>query len=298
MAGSSPAMTIGELLGGAAKRLTDAGVEDARRDARILLAAALGIDTGALLARDDQAASPETMQRFDAMIARREGREPVARILGRRGFWTLDLAVTPDTLDPRPDSETVVEAVLARVKDRAAPLRILDLGTGSGCLLLALLSELPKAWGLGVDRSPGAAQAARANAAINRLDTRTSVMVGDWTASLDGRFDVVVSNPPYIEHEAISGLMPEVRLYDPVAALDGGLDGLDAYRAILADLPRLLAPGALVAFELGQGQGPAVGSTMAAAGLAGIETRPDLAGIGRCIIATYGHNHHTQPIGS
>lgn len=232
------------------------------------------------------------------MIRRREAREPVARILGRRGFWTLDLQVTTDTLDPRPDSETVVEAVLARVQDRAAPLRLLDLGTGSGCLLLALLSELPKAWGLGVDRSPGAAMAARANAALNRLDTRTAFVVGNWADALEGRFDVVVSNPPYIEQDAIAGLMPEVRQYDPVAALDGGLDGLDAYRAILADLPRLLAPGAMAAFELGQGQGQAVGAMMGAAGFARIEIRPDLAGIGRCIIATYGQNHHTQLNGS
>jgi release factor glutamine methyltransferase len=291
-------MTIGDLLRAATTRLSAAGVADARRDARILLAAALGIDMGMLIARDDQSASPEAAQRFDAMIRRREAREPVARILGRRGFWTLDLQVTTDTLDPRPDSETVVEAVLARLSDKTAPYRILDLGTGSGCLLLALLSELPKAWGLGVDRSPGAAAAARANARLNRLDTRTSVMVGDWATSLDARFDVVVANPPYIEQDAIAGLMPEVREYDPVAALDGGLDGLDAYRAILADLPRLLVPGALAAFELGQGQGQAVGAMMGAAGFSRIEIRPDLAGIGRCIIATYGQNHHTQLNGS
>lgn len=232
------------------------------------------------------------------MVRRREAREPVARILGRRGFWTLDLQVTPDTLDPRPDSETVVEAVLARTPDRSAPLRILDLGTGSGCLLLALLSELPKASGLGIDRSPGAAAAARANARRNGLDARARFAVGDWTSALAGPFDIVVSNPPYIERGAIPGLMPEVREYDPVAALDGGLDGLEAYRAILAGLPRLLASGALVAFELGQGQDGPVGNLMRAAGLESPVVAPDLAGIGRCIIATYRQNHHTQPDGS
>lgn len=291
-------MRFAEAIDAATKRLAAAGVDDARRDARILLAAAMKIDIGTLLARDDQEAPPDAAQRFEAMIQRREAREPVARILGRRGFWTLDLEVTRDTLDPRPDSETVIEAVLSRLADRSAPLKLLDLGTGSGCLLLALLSELPNAWGLGVDRSSGAAAAARANARANRLDTRTSIVVGDWATALAGAFDVIVSNPPYIERGAIAGLMPEVRQYDPVAALDGGLDGLDAYRAILADLPRLLAPGALVAFELGQGQDGPVGNLMRAAGLLSPVVRPDLAGIGRCIMATYGHNHHTQLIGS
>jgi len=281
-------VTIRDLLASAAQRLAAAGVEGARRDARLLLAAALGLEAGALVARDDEAVEPAAAARFARMVDRRAAREPVARILGRRGFWTLALAVTPDTLDPRPDSETLVEAVLARIPDRAAPLRLLDLGTGSGCLLLALLSELPRAWGVGLDRSPGATRTARQNAGRNRLDARCGFVVGDWTAALGARFDVVVANPPYIEHGAIAGLMPEVRGYDPALALDGGPDGLDAYRAILADLGRVLAPGGLVAVELGQGQGDGVAALMEAAGLSVKERRRDLAGIERCIIATGG----------
>lgn len=281
-------MTLRGLLDAAAKRLAQAGVEESRRDARILLAAALGIDAATLLARDGREPAPDEAARFQAMIDRRAAREPVARILGRRGFWTLDLQVTPDTLDPRPDSETLVEAVLAHVPGRSAPLRLLDLGTGSGCLLLALLSELPNATGIGVDRSEGAARVARANARAARLDDRAGFVVGDWAASLDARFDVILSNPPYIERVAIEGLAPEVRDHDPRAALDGGPDGLDAYRAILGDAGRLMAPGALVALELGKDQDRPVACLVEAAGLKVEEIRPDLAGIGRCIIATGG----------
>ncbi|MCC6466907.1 MAG: peptide chain release factor N(5)-glutamine methyltransferase [Alphaproteobacteria bacterium] len=280
-------MTIKEALAHAAKRLAAAGVEDARRNARLLLAAAMKAPPGAHLA-DDTIVDDDAAARFAAMIARREAREPVSRILGRRGFWTLDLAIGPDTLDPRPDSETVVEAVLARVADRRAKLRVLDLGTGSGCLLLALLAELPRATGLGVDRAPGAVAVARANAAAAQLGGRAEFAVGDWTRGLSGAFDIVVANPPYIPRAELAGLMPEVAGFDPRAALDGGVDGLEAYRAILADLKRVLAPGAIVALEIGAGQATAVKELVNHAGLSIMEVRQDLAGIDRCIVATGG----------
>lgn len=285
--------TVGDALAAAVKRLAAAGIEDARRDARLLLAAAAGAAPGAHLA-DDAAIDDATATRFRAMILRRAAREPVSRILGRRGFWTLDLAIDAHTLDPRPDSETVVEAVLAQVADRTAKLRLLDLGTGSGCLLLALLSEMPNATGLGVDVAPGAVAIARANARAAGLDGRARFAVGDWTRGVAGPFDVAVSNPPYVRRDDLAGLMPEVARYDPVAALDGGADGLDAYRAILAGLPPLLAPGALVAFEVGQGQAARVRNLINHVGLTVLEARRDLAGIERCILATGGQNHHTR----
>ena len=280
---------VATLLAEAAARLSAAGVDDARRDARLLLAAAMKLDQAALVARDDQPVAEDVAQRFLAHVARRAAREPVSRILGRRGFWTLELALTPDTLDPRPDSETLVEAAVAHLAGRRdEALRLLDLGTGSGCLLLALLAELPRALGVGVDRAEGAAAAARANATAAGLAGRAHFVVGDWTRPLAGSFDLVVANPPYIRRDALEGLMPEVARYDPVLALDGGPDGLDCYRAILPNLPRLLAPGAAVAFEIGAGQGDAVATLLAQTHLRVQQRRSDLAGVERCILATGG----------
>jgi release factor glutamine methyltransferase len=280
-----------ELVAGATAKLKSAGVENPRRDARILLAAALGLEANANLS--DRALTAAEMRKFKTMVARRAKREPVSRILGRRDFWTLTLKLNKDTLDPRPDSETLVEAVLAHLPDKARALRILDLGTGTGCLLLALLSELKNATGLGVDRATGALRAARANAKAAGLGARARFTRGDWSKGLGGRFDVVVANPPYIPARAIQHLMPEVARFDPRAALDGGRDGLAAYRAILADLRRVLASHALVAFEVGQGQAGAVARLLKGAGLQVLEARCDLAGIERCIIATAGQIRHT-----
>lgn len=285
---------VAQLLDAANEKLKAAGADEPRRDARLLLASILKVDQAALIARDDQAVTQDQERRFLGLIDRRAAREPVSRILGRRGFWTLDLQVTPDTLDPRPDTETVVEAVLAALPDRQAPLRVLDLGTGTGCLLLALLSELPNAIGVGVDRAAGAAMTARANAVASGLARRAHVVVGDWVGPLAGPFNVVVANPPYIERNQVSRLMPEVARFDPVLALDGGPDGLDAYRAILKDLPRVLAPGAIVAFEIGAGQGDSVATLMRLAHLEVRMRRSDLAGIERCILATGGQNHHSR----
>lgn len=278
-------MNATDAIRAAALRLEAAGVADPRLDARLLAAAALGVDARALFGRPQMPLSDAAAARLDDFVRRRAAREPVSRILGRRGFWTLDLALGPDTLDPRPDSETVVDAVLAEIGDRAAPLRILDFGTGSGCLLLALLSELPAATGLGIDASPGALAVAEANARECGLAARARFALGDWGRGLTGCHDAIVANPPYIPDADIAGLAPEVAQWDPRAALAGGRDGLDCYRALAPDIARLLAAGGVAAIEIGQGQGRAVAELLEAAGLSVNAVRRDLAGIERCVVA-------------
>jgi release factor glutamine methyltransferase len=277
----SPAETVGALLARATRTLAEAGVAEARLDARLLVGHALDLSREAMFAYPEAGIGAAAADRAWALIRRRAAREPVSHILGRKGFWTLELAVGPDILAPRPDSETVVEAVLAS----ARPGRILDLGTGSGCLLLALLSEWKEATGIGVDRNPGALRVAAANAAATGLADRAAFVAGSWGAVLTGRFDVIVSNPPYIPTADIAGLDPEVARYEPRLALDGGADGLDCYRALLPDMARLLAPGGLAALEVGAGQAADVAALAEAAGLAVVELRRDLAGIERCVVA-------------
>ena len=193
--------------------------------------------------------------------------------------------MSPDTFDPRPESETIVEAVLKALPARDGPLRLLDLGTGSGCLLLALLSELPHAIGVGIDLVPAAVRTARENGRMLGLSDRTVFAVGDWGAAVRGRFDAVVANPPYIAAAALAELPREVAAYDPPRALDGGADGLEAYRAIAADLPRLLARRGIFAAEIGQGQAVAVAEILRSNGIVGRAVVPDLAGILRCVLA-------------
>jgi release factor glutamine methyltransferase len=274
-----PAQSPAALLAEAARVLQDAGIDNPRREARLLLAFAAGLDQAALL-RDLHA--PLAAPNFAEFVRRRAAREPLALITGRQGFWTLDLDVSADTLIPRADSEAVVEAALAA---RAGQVRrVLDLGTGTGCLLLAVLSECPAAWGIGVDRSPGAVALARRNAAGCGFADRTAFFCGDWAQALDARFDLVLSNPPYIEAAAIAGLMPEVARYEPRAALDGGPDGLDAYRSILAALPGLLTPDGAAVLELGIGQAGPVGQLAVAQGLVRVGLQNDLAAVPRAIV--------------
>ena len=279
--------TLADALRAATRVLAAAGVPAPEVDARILLLAAAGLDRLALLLDPERPLPPEAAARLDGWIVRRAGREPVSRILGRRDFWGLTLRVTPDVLDPRPDTETLVAAVLdALGPRRAAPLRLLDLGTGSGAILCALLSELPGAIGWAVDRSAAACAVARGNLAAQGLASRSLVLQGDWASALAPRsVDVVVSNPPYIETAVIAGLDRDVRDHDPAAALDGGVDGLACYRLLAADLPRLLAPDGIAGFEVGQGQAGDVAGLIAAAGLGDITTRADLAGIPRAVLA-------------
>jgi len=275
-------MTAAELLTAAAGRLVEAGIENPRREARLLLNLALGIDANARL--PEREIAPADAALFETFVARRAGHEPYSRIAGRREFWSLDFALSPDTLDPRPDSETLIEAALERIADRAAPLSVVDFGTGTGALLLALLSELPNATGIGVDISAGAVETARRNAAALGLSARARFVLGRWGEGLTTPADVIVTNPPYISAKDMSRLPPEVREFDPAAALDGGPDGLSAYRELALDLKRLLSESGIALCEIGAGQAPAVTAIMAASGLDLTGSRADLAGIERCLV--------------
>ena len=218
-------------------------------------------------------------------MARRLAGEPVDRIIGSRGFWTLDLAVLPDVLSPRSDTETIVRAALdwARKRPAGQPLRILDWGTGSGAILLALLAELPHATGLGLDISDAALEAARHNAARTGLADRAAIARGSWDLRVNGRFDIVVSNPPYIPSATIEALDPEVRDHDPRLALDGGADGLDCYRALLPALRGVLAEPGIAVLEFGHRQGPDIAALAADAGLKLVGFHNDLSGLQRAI---------------
>ena len=272
-------MTLREALASAAEALTAAGVEQPRREARLLAAHLLGAPAGRFL-DPDQPVEPAV---WSALVARRARREPLAFITGRRGFWTLDLAVSPATLIPRPDSETLIAAARTLFPAPASVGRILDLGTGTGSLLLAALCEFPSAFGVGVDRAPDAALLAARNAAANGLAGRSAFLAADWAAPLNAAFDLVLCNPPYIPSGDIVGLMPEVAGFEPGSALDGGPDGLDAYRALLAHLPPLLAPGGAAVFELGVGQRDPVRALAEAVGMHYLGTEADLSGIARAI---------------
>nr|WP_283091900.1 peptide chain release factor N(5)-glutamine methyltransferase [Magnetospirillum sulfuroxidans] len=267
-------------------RFQAAGIDTARLDARLLVAEALAVEPGRLISHPEIIPDPQQQTAIEGMAARRENREPISHILGRRGFWTLDLRVTADTLDPRPDTETLVAGMLERLVDHAAPLRLLDFGTGSGCILLALLSELPQASGLGIDQSAAALAVAAENAANTGLAARASFQCGNWGQGLSGQFDVIVSNPPYIPDGEIDGLAPEVSRHEPRSALAGGGDGLECYRALAPHIVRLLAPGGVVGVEVGAGQADDVAALFTAAGLSSPRVAPDLSGIGRCVFAT------------
>lgn len=271
------------LLRDAAARLDAAGVEDARRDARLLLAEALGVEAHRLILEPETDVPPEAAARFADFVAARADRVPVSRILGRREFWGLSFRLSLATLDPRPDSETLVEAVLKAFPDRMAPLRVLDFGTGTGCLLLAVLSEYPNASGLGIDKADDAVVTAHANASDLGLADRVEIRLGDWGEGLTGTFDIILSNPPYIEAGVVPMLAPEVARHDPLLALAGGADGLDAYRRLLPDVARLLAPQGHAFLELGQGQAPDVAEIAASCGLQRCAVHADLAGIARCL---------------
>lgn len=277
-------VTAGEAVGAVASRLAAAGIAEARREARLLVALALGVEPGAVLGYPERPLDATAQARLAALAARRAAREPYSRLAGRRQFWSLDLAISLDTLDPRPDSETLVEAALALLPDRAARLRILDFGTGSGCLLLALLSELPNAVGLGIDILPGAAITARRNAAALGLTDRALFVAGDWGQTISGRADVIVANPPYIPTAEIEALAPEVARYEPRPALDGGMDGLAAYRELAPVTRRLLAGDGIALFEVGAGQDEAVARLLGGSGLALQSVKCDLSGVARCVV--------------
>jgi release factor glutamine methyltransferase len=276
--------TRNELLNRTVERFRMAKLDSPELDARVLVKHALKLTDAELIGAADRLASPECAATLDNMVTRRVSGEPVARILGHKEFWGLSFALGLDTLVPRPETETLIEAALAAF-GRAAPGRILDLGTGTGCLLLAALSEFTEATGVGADLAPKAVEVAASNAARLGFAGRAAFQVSDWDAEIEGEFDLLLSNPPYILKGDIENLPSEVKLFDPLLALDGGKDGLAAYRKLAAAAVRRLAPGGLLIAELGAGQEADVAAVMAAEGLH-VEgpARPDLAGIPRALV--------------
>jgi release factor glutamine methyltransferase len=277
--------TIAEALTDTAQRLRAAGIDGARWEARLLVGHALGLGDETVIGYPERVVPATALEMLDRVVLRRARREPMSHVLGRREFWSLTFRVTADTLDPRPDSETMITATLAVIDDRTMPYRVLDLGTGSGCLLLALLSELPNATGVGTDLSPAALVVARVNALALGFGDRCGFHQGDWDCGLDGDFDIIVSNPPYVPSDEIDGLQPEVSLYEPRLALDGGPDGLDGYRALSGVLARRLAAGGVATVELGANQIDRVTSIMSDAGLDIGPSQNDLGGMPRSLVA-------------
>jgi len=254
------------LQADAVRRLADAGVDNPRLDARVLLAQANG-----------------DASLFESLVSRRAAREPLAYIVGRKEFWSLDFDVGPGVLIPRPETETVIERALTQFPDRTAPLRVLDLGTGTSCLLITFLKEYPNARGLGLESSDKALAIALRNVARHGLTGRCEIRAGGWPGIIAGRCDVILSNPPYIRSVDIAGLEPEVSRYEPALALDGGQDGLSAYRALAPEIALLLQSGGYAFVEIGAGQGEAVRGLFGEAGLEFVALTSDLAGIPRVV---------------
>jgi release factor glutamine methyltransferase len=276
------------LVAEVAVALSAAGFEEPRRHACRLVASALAISRADLFGNPDRAVDEQQISRIRVMLGRMVAREPLSRILGTREFWGLEFALSAETFDPRPETETVVDVVLRRNPNRCAPLRFLDLGTGTGCLLLALLGEFPAAIGVGIDIAEGAVSTATCNALALGFANRALFVVGDWGAAVSAKFNAVVANPPYIPSGDLWLLPREVACHDPWRALDGGEDGLMAYRAIATHLPRLLASNGIFVTEVGVDQADAVGAVMRNNGLALDGIEKDLAGISRCVIARPG----------
>ena len=269
-------------------RLEVAGIESPELDARLLLGEVLRLDLTRLIAASARTLTADEAAALESVIRRRIDGEPVARILGHKEFWGLSFALSPATLVPRPDTETIVEAALDILKREGRAndaLRIADIGTGSGAILLALLSELSNAHGIGTDINPDALSTAAHNAAALGLDERASFVECNYADTLHGPFDLIVSNPPYIPSRDINDLSIEVRAHDPRLALDGGADGLNAYRVIAPAALELLASGGVIVFEIGQGQERDVARQLTAAGLGpDVPAKPDLNGIPRAVI--------------
>jgi release factor glutamine methyltransferase len=283
----TPAQTVETARRALTLQFRSAGIDSAELDARLLTGHALGLDLTGLITAAQRQLTQDEFARLEDLARRRLAGEPVARIVGEKEFWGLPLRLAPATLVPRPDTETVVELALELLRaggELDRPLRIADLGTGTGAILLALLSELPAATGTGTDISEAALQTAAANAARAGLSDRATFIACDYASGLSGRFDLIVSNPPYIRSADIGDLAAEVRNHDPLAALDGGADGLDAYRALVPQAARLLMPGAALVVEAGAGQSGQIEALMVAAGLTPAPSpKADLAGIPRAV---------------
>jgi release factor glutamine methyltransferase len=280
-------LTVAGMRRALTNKFRAADIESPELDARVLVGHALSLDHSALAAADARLLDTAEREAISEFARRRLAREPVARIIGCKEFWSMKLSVDSSTLVPRPETETVVEAAIVAVEadgPRTRALRIADLGTGSGALLLALVAELPNAFGVGTDNNLGALSVARDNAQRFKF-TQVAFLACDMAAALCGPFDLIVSNPPYIASGDIAALAPEVRDFDPRAALDGGLDGLNYYRLIAASAPALLKPNGALVVELGVGQAPAVTALLSEAGLAASPVRLDLQGLPRALTA-------------
>lgn len=278
-------MNAAALIAEGEAALAAAGIEAPRREARLLLAHVLNAEAGALALEGDRVVTGGDVAGFRAVLARRAAHEPFAYIVGRREFWSQALEVSADTLIPRPDTETLVEAALAHAGHRAAPLEILDLGTGTGAVLIALLSELPNATGFGVDVSPAALEVAKRNALRAGVAHRARFAISSWWSHVRGSFDLVVSNPPYIPTDEIADLAPEVRAFEPRLALDGGPDGLAAYRAIASIAAERLSQGGALIVECGIGQSDRIAALFRASRFRQVTVTADLAGIPRVVAA-------------
>lgn len=293
-----PGISIAAARRIVAQAFREQGLDSPELDARVLLGHALGLDHAALASAADRVLTSKESEAISALAARRLAHEPVARIIGIKEFWGLEFRIAPATLVPRPETETVVEAALEAIDaggGRARALRIADLGTGSGALLLALLSELPHATGVGTDLSLPALATARENAGRLGLAARAHFVACDFGAALGGRFDLVVSNPPYIASGDIAGLAPEVREHDPRLALDGGREGLDNYRAIAADARRILAPDGTLVVEFGAGQATSVAALLLDGGIVAGTEKPDLSGHPRTLLGRLSHAWTASP---
>lgn len=275
-------VTVLDALQAAEQRFKAVGIDTARLDARVLLGHVMGIEASHLLMHQDHRV--ENIASFEALLRRREAREPIAHIIGVRGFWDHDFTVSADVLVPRPDSETLIEAALA-ITDKDDRIRVLDLGTGSGCLILSILAKRPHATGVAVDVSAAALTVARANAERLGLSERVTFVEGDFSTAPTEPFDLILSNPPYIKTGDIPTLTPELQ-FEPVQALDGGTDGLGAYRLLAPLVDNRTAVNGTVIFEVGVHQANAVSDLLHRNGYANVRIQLDLAGIERCVIAT------------
>jgi len=286
----SSSCLIRDALNHARHLLEEAGIDSARLDASVLLAHVLEVSNGQVTILAEKQLNNEQIEAFNALVARRQQSEPIAYILGKKEFWSLDFCVTRDTLIPRPDTETLVEAALKRMPGSAKPITLLDIGTGTGCLLIALLKEFPGARGVGSDNSERALQVAKENAKRHNVDQRAEFTLSHWCDAIDGTFDLILSNPPYIALNDLASLMPDVARFEPHAALFAGNDGLDAYRALAPQIAARLNPGGYTLLEVGQGQAKEVIKFLRNEGLEVEAPVKDLAGVERCVVGKKADN--------
>ena len=276
--------TIAAALEAAIKKLSAAGVENPKLDSKLLLCHAADIEPVELITSSNRRLPAQNLQSFEALIERRVLREPVSHLIGEREFWSLPFLVTSDVLDPRPASETLIEAALQYVEDTKKGFSVLDLGTGSGCLLITMLKECPLAAGIGVDISEAALKVARRNGTKHSVENRSKFVLSPWGKNLHESFDLILCNPPYIADSESVFLEPEVVVYEPQIALFSGVDALSAFRQLAPDVYRLLNPDGFAVLECGLGQANSLIQIFSSAGLKHLETLPDLDGIERCCV--------------